>query len=59
MQEKVEILESVGQMVLAAHRTAAGSGLTAVTVEAVTLDPPNSTDEVPWVYQDDLAGREA
>ena len=31
MQEKVEILESVGQMVLAAHRTAVGSGLAAVT----------------------------
>ena len=28
MQEKVEILESVGQMVLAAQRTAVGSGLT-------------------------------
>jgi Polyketide cyclase / dehydrase and lipid transport len=41
MQEKVEILERVGQMVLAAHRTAVGSGLTAVTVETVTLDPPN------------------
>ena len=27
-----------------------------VTVEAVTLDPPKSTDEVPWVYHDDLAG---
>ena len=41
MQEKVEILERAGQMVLAAHRTAVGSGLTAVTVETVTLDPPN------------------
>jgi hypothetical protein len=28
-------------MVLAAHRTPVGSGLTAVTVETVTLDPPN------------------
>ena len=39
--EKVEILERAGQMVLAAHRTPVGSGLTAVTVETVTLDPPN------------------
>ncbi|MCE3276640.1 MAG: hypothetical protein K0R13_2495, partial [Propionibacteriaceae bacterium] len=41
MGEKVEILERTGQMVLAAHRTVVGSGLTAVTVETVTLDPPN------------------
>jgi hypothetical protein len=41
MREKVEILERAGQMVLAAHRTAVGSGLTAVTVETVTLDPTN------------------
>ena len=41
MREKVEILERAGQMVLAAHRTPGGSGLTAVTVETVTLDPPN------------------
>jgi hypothetical protein len=41
MQEKVEILERAGQMVLAAHRTTVGSGLTAVTVETVTFDPPN------------------
>ena len=41
MREKVEILERGGQMVLAAHRTPVGSGLTAVTVETVTLDPPN------------------
>jgi hypothetical protein len=41
MREKVEILERAGQMVLAAHRTVVGSGLTAVTVETVTLDPPN------------------
>ena len=40
MRAKVEILERAGQMVLAAHRTAVGSGLTAVTVETVTLDPP-------------------
>ncbi len=44
MQEKVEILERAGQMVLAVHRTALGSGLTAVTVETVTLDPPNRMD---------------
>ena len=42
MREKVEILERAGQMVLAAHRTAVGSGLTAVTVETVTFDPPKS-----------------
>ena len=41
MREKVEILERAGQMVLAAHRTPVGSGLTAVTVETVTLDSPN------------------
>jgi Polyketide cyclase / dehydrase and lipid transport len=41
LREKVEILERAGQMVLAAHRTPVGSGLTAVTVETVTLDPPN------------------
>jgi hypothetical protein len=41
LRDKVEILERAGQMVLAAHRTPVGSGLTAVTVETVTLDPPN------------------
>ena len=41
MGAKVEILERAGQMVLAAHRTVVGSGLTALTVETVTLDPPN------------------
>ena len=41
MRKKVKILEHAGQMVLAAHRTPVGSGLTAVTVETVTLDPPN------------------
>jgi hypothetical protein len=41
MRKKVEILERAGQMVLATHRTPVGSGLTAVTVETVTLDPPN------------------
>jgi hypothetical protein len=40
MREKVEILERAGQMVLAAHRTPVGSGLTAVTVETITLNPP-------------------
>ena len=39
MREKVEIPEWAGQMVLAAHRTVVGSGLTAVTVETVTLGP--------------------
>ena len=41
MREKVEILERAGQMMLAAQRTPVGSGLTAVTVETVTLDSPN------------------
>jgi hypothetical protein len=41
MREKVEILERAGQMVLAAHHTPVGSGLTVVSVETVTLDPPN------------------
>ena len=41
MGEKVEILERAGQMVLAAHRSAVGSGLTTVTVETVTLEPPS------------------
>ena len=41
MREKVEILERAGQMVLAAHRTPSDPVLTAVTVETVTLDPPN------------------
>jgi hypothetical protein len=41
MREKVEVLERAGHMVLAAHRTPVGCGLTAVTVETVTLDPPN------------------
>jgi Polyketide cyclase / dehydrase and lipid transport len=41
MQEKVRILERTDQMLLAAHRTPVGGRLTAVTVETVTLDPPN------------------
>ena len=40
MREKVQILERAGGMVLAAHRTPVGGGLTAVTVENVVLDPP-------------------
>jgi hypothetical protein len=40
MEEKVEILERTDHMVLAAHRTPVGGGLTAVTVETVSLDPP-------------------
>lgn len=39
-QDKVEILERTDHMVLAAHRTHVGGGLTAVTVETVSLDPP-------------------
>jgi len=40
MQEKVDP-RTAGQIVLAAHLTPVGSALTAVTVEAVTLDLPN------------------
>jgi hypothetical protein len=40
-QEKVRILERTDQMLLAAHRTPVGGRLTAVTVETVTLDPPD------------------
>ncbi len=40
MQEKVDILERADGMVLAAHRTPLGNGLTAVTVETVTFAPP-------------------
>jgi hypothetical protein len=39
LQAKVEILERTDHMVLAAHRTRVGGGLTAVTVETVTLEP--------------------
>lgn len=38
---KVQILERTDHMVLAAHRTPVSRRLTAVTVETVTLDPPN------------------
>lgn len=40
MREKVEIWERGDGMVLAAHRTPVGGGLTAVTVETVTFTPP-------------------
>ncbi len=40
MREKVQILARGGDMVLAAHRTRIGGRVTAVTVETVTLDPP-------------------
>lgn len=40
LREKVDILERDGDTVLAAHRTPVGGGLTAVTVETVTFDPP-------------------
>lgn len=39
--DKVKILERTDHMVLAAHHTAVGGGLTAVTVETVTFDPPH------------------
>lgn len=41
MREKVEILERTDHMVLAAHRTPVGGGLTAITVETVTFEPPD------------------
>jgi hypothetical protein len=40
MREKVDIIERGDGMVLAAHRTPVGGGLTAVTVETVTFDSP-------------------
>lgn len=40
MEEKVDILERGEGMVLAAHRTPVGGGLTAVTVETVSFEPP-------------------
>lgn len=40
LREKVDIIERGDGMVLAAHRTPVGGGLTAVTVETVTFDPP-------------------
>ncbi|NUP76568.1 MAG: SRPBCC family protein [Nonomuraea sp.] len=40
MHAKVQVLERGDGMVLAAHRTAVGGGLVAVTLETVTFDPP-------------------
>lgn len=40
LTEKVDIIERGDGMVLAAHRTPVGGGLTAVTVETVVFDPP-------------------
>lgn len=44
IQEKVHILGRTDRMVLAAHHTPVGKHLTAVTVETVTLDPPQRID---------------
>jgi hypothetical protein len=40
LREKVAIWERTASAVIAAHRTPVRGGLTAVTVEAVTFDPP-------------------
>jgi hypothetical protein len=40
LSEKVDIWDRTENVVLAAHRTSVGRGLTAVTVESVTFDPP-------------------
>ncbi len=40
LREKVQVLERGEGMVLAAHHTPVGQRLTAVTVEAVTMEPP-------------------
>jgi hypothetical protein len=40
LSEKVDIVERGDGTVLAAHRTPVGGGLTAVTLETVTFDPP-------------------
>jgi len=40
MRAKLEVLERGADMVLAAHYTPAGLGLTATTVETVRFDPP-------------------
>ena len=40
MKHKLEVLERTEQMVLAAHHTPAGYGLTATTVETVAFAPP-------------------
>jgi uncharacterized protein YndB with AHSA1/START domain len=41
IEEQVKILERTDHMVLAAHHTQVGGGLTAVTVETVAFDPPH------------------
>ena len=50
LREKVEILERTGQMVLAAHRTPVGSGLTAVTRRDRHPGPaePDGLPAAPW-----------
>ncbi|MDQ4124719.1 MAG: SRPBCC family protein [Actinomycetota bacterium] len=40
MREKLEVLERAEDMVLAAHHTAVGHGLTTTTVETVRFEPP-------------------
>lgn len=40
LSEKVDIWDRSENVVLAAHRTSVGRGLTVVTVETVTFDPP-------------------
>ena len=40
MRSKLEVLERGADMVLAAHHTPVGFGLTATTVETVRFDPP-------------------
>ena len=40
MRDKLEVLERSEQMVLAAHHTPVGGGLTATTVETVRFEPP-------------------
>jgi len=42
MADKLEVLESGGDIVLAAHHTPIGHGLTTTTVETVRFDPPGS-----------------
>jgi hypothetical protein len=44
LQEKVQVLERGGDMVLAAHRTPVGRRLVAVTVETVRFTPPERID---------------
>jgi Polyketide cyclase / dehydrase and lipid transport len=40
LREKVDVWDRTETMVLAAHRTSVGRGMTTVTVEVVTFDPP-------------------